>query len=211
MLRTDADPGLRVFDPAIRLLHWLTLALVAAVFALVVAIHAAPTRGAEAVLTQWHRSLGLTVWAVTLARLLWRQFAHLPNWPADMPEFMRVAAHASEYALYGLLLTQPVLGLLWTSAYGERANLFFIAELPALIAKDRPLARQLGQAHEIIGLVLLGLIAVHAAAALYHHFWRGDGTLWAMLPQRMRRRHASNAAGAHSPTPAAAGPKQQME
>jgi cytochrome b561 len=34
---------------------------------------------------------------------------------------------------------------------------------------------------------LLGLIALHAAAALYHHFWRHDDTLEAMLPQGIRR------------------------
>jgi cytochrome b561 len=44
--------------------------------------------------------------------------------------------------------------------------------------------------HETVGLLLLGLIALHAAVALYHHFWRRDDTLEAMLPQRMRR-HAA--------------------
>jgi len=33
MLRTDGDPELRVFDPVIRFLHWLTLFLVATIFA----------------------------------------------------------------------------------------------------------------------------------------------------------------------------------
>jgi len=42
--------------------------------------------------------------------------------------------------------------------------------------------------HEAVGLLFLGLIALHASAALYHHFWRRDGTLEAMLPQGMRRR-----------------------
>jgi len=42
--------------------------------------------------------------------------------------------------------------------------------------------------HETVGLLLLGLIALHASAALYHHFWRRDDTLDAMLPHGMRRR-----------------------
>ena len=45
-----------------------------------------------------------------------------------------------QYALYALLLTQPILGLLHTTAHGERANLFFLGQLPALIGQDRPLA-----------------------------------------------------------------------
>jgi cytochrome b561 len=195
MLRTDADPELRVFDPVIRVLHWLTLFLVATIFVLAFSIDFASSRDEAVALIQLHRSFGVTVWAVTLGRFVWRQFARFPNWPADMPQAMRFAAQCSEYALYFLLLAQPILGLLWTNAYGDRVNLFLLGQLPALIGRDRPLARQLGEAHETVGLLLLGLIALHAGAALYHHFWRRDDTLRAMLPPGKRRRDAQG--GAH--------------
>jgi cytochrome b561 len=84
---------------------------------------------------QLHRSFGVTVWVITLGRLVWRQFARFPNWPADMPQAMWFAAQWSEYTLYGLLLTQPILGLLHTNAHGDRVNLFFLGHLPALIGK----------------------------------------------------------------------------
>jgi hypothetical protein len=42
----------------------------------------------------------------------------------------------------------------------------------------------------MVGLLLLSLVALHALAALYHHFWRRDDTLEAMLPERLRRRVA---------------------
>jgi cytochrome b561 len=188
MLRNDGDPQLRVFDPVIRLLHWLTLLLVATVFVFAFSIDFASSKEEAVVLTLLHRSFGVSVWVVTLGRLLWRQFSRLPNWPADMPLAMRLAAHGSEYALYALLLMQPVLGFLLTNAYGERVNLFFLGQLPALIGRDRPLERQLMEMHKAVGFILLGLIALHAAAALFHHFWRRDDTLDAMLPQGMRRR-----------------------
>jgi cytochrome b561 len=101
---------------------------------------------------------------------------------------MRFAAHWSEYALYALLLIQPILGLLHTNAHGGRVNLFFLGQLPALIGQDPPLAKQFLAVHETVGLLLLGLIALHALAALYHHFWRRDDTLEAMLPHGMMRR-----------------------
>ena len=190
MLRTDGDPELHVFDPVIRFLHWLTLFLVAAIFILAFSIDFALSREQAVALTQLHRSFGVTVWVVTLGRLVWRQFARFPNWPADMPQVMRFAAQWSEYALYALLLTQPILGLLHTNARGDRVNVFFLGQLPAIIGQNRPLAKQLLEVHETVGLLLLGLIALHAAAALYHHFWRRDDTLDAMLPQGMRRRDA---------------------
>jgi cytochrome b561 len=188
MLRTDGDPELRVFDPVIRFLHWLTLFLVAGIFALAFSVHLASSSEEARTLIQLHRSFGMTVWVVTLGRLVWRQFSRFPNWPADMPQVMRFAAHWSEYALYALMLTQPVLGLLYTNAHGERANLFFLGQLPAVIGRDLPLAKQFLAVHETVGLLLLGLIALHALAALYHHFWLRDDTLQAMLPQRMTRR-----------------------
>src|SRR5713101_7970068 len=188
MLRTDSDPELRVFDPVIRFLHWLTLFLVATIFVLAFSIKFASSRDEAVALIQLHRSFGVTLWVVTLGRLVWRQFSRFPNWPADMPQAMRYAAHWSEYALYALLLTQPILGLLHTNARGERANLFLLGRLPALIGRDLALAKQFLALHETVGLLLLGLIALHAAAALYHHFWRRDDTLEAMLPQGMTRR-----------------------
>jgi cytochrome b561 len=187
MLRTDGDPELQVFDPVIRSLHWLTLLLMVAIFALAFSIDFSSSSAEAVALTQLHRSFGLTLGVVTLGRLIWRQFARFPNWPDDMPEAMRFAAQWSEYALYALLLTQPILGILQTNAHGNQVNLFFLGELPALIGMNRPLAKQLLEVHETVGFLLLGLIALHASAALYHHFRRGDGTLEAMLPRAMRR------------------------
>jgi cytochrome b561 len=196
MLRNDGDPELRVFDPAVRFLHWLTLLLIAAIFVLAFSIDFASSKEQAVALTQLHRSFGVTVWAVTLGRLVWRQLARFPNLPADMPQAMRFAAQWSEYALYALLLIQPILGLLQTNARGDRVDQFFLGQLPALIGTDRPLAKQLLEVHATVGLLLLGLIALHAAAALYHHFWRRDDTLEAMLPQGMRRRAGARGLGA---------------
>src|SRR6516164_5156482 len=187
MLRANADPERCAFDPLIQFLHWLILFLVALAFLLAFLIDLAPSKEAAGFIIQLHRSFGVTLWVVTLIRLVWRQFSRFPNWPADMPQLMRFAAHWSEYALYALLLIQPILGLLQTNAHGDRVNLFFLGKLPALIGQDRPLARQLLEVHDMVGFLLLGLIALHASAALYHHFWRRDDTLAAMLSQATRR------------------------
>ena len=92
MLRTDGDPELLDFDAVTRFLHWLTLFLVATIFVLAFSIDFASSKEEAVALIQLHRSFGVTVWAVTLGRLVWRQFAQFPNWPADMPQAMRFAA-----------------------------------------------------------------------------------------------------------------------
>ena len=178
-MRTE---NLRVFDPATRLMHWLTAGLMVLVFVLAFSIDLATSRTSHTGLVQLHRSVGLTVWVVTMVRLAWRSVAKYPDWPSGMSRIMQVAAMASEYAIYALLLAQPLLGLLQTSARGDHVDLFFIGQLPPLIEKNRPLAQQLLSVHKAFGFSLLGLITLHVSAALFHHFWRRDDTLTAMLP-----------------------------
>lgn len=182
MMRAVGNSKRGVFDKTARTMHWVTAGLMLCVFALAFSIDLATSRAAHTAFLQLHRSVGLTVWVVTLFRLAWRHVAKYPDWPSDMSQTMRVAAMASEYALYALLLAQPILGILQTNAHGDHVNLFFIGQLPALIEKNRPLAHELLSAHRALGFSLLGLVALHASAALYHHFWRRDDTLTAMLP-----------------------------
>jgi cytochrome b561 len=172
------------FDPVIKSLHWLTLFLVVAVFVLAFSVDHVPS-GAKGSILQLHRSIGLTIWVVTFARLVWRQFTRFPNWPEDMTQARRFATNTSEYILYVLLLIQPVLGLIQTNAHGDNVNLFFLGNLPALIDPDRLFARQVHEVHEMVGYILLGMIGLHAASGLYHHFWRRDRTLRAMLPGKI--------------------------
>jgi cytochrome b561 len=181
-MRSAGNSNRGVFDQTTRLLHWLTAGLMLSVFVLAFSIDLATSRASHIAFLQLHRSVGLAVWAVTLFRLGWRQFAKFPDWPDDMTQAMRVAAMATEYALYALLLAQPILGILQTNAHGDHVNLFFIGQLPALIGKDPILAHQLLSAHKAVGFSLLGLISLHVSAALFHHFWRRDDTLTAMLP-----------------------------
>lgn len=171
-----------VFDRTTRWMHWLTAGLMQSVFILAFSIDLATSRATHTAFLQLHRSVGLTVWVLTLFRLAWRHFARYPDWPSGMSQTMRVAAVTSEYALYAFLLTQPILGLLQTNAHGDHVNLFFIGQLPALIEKNRSLAQQLLTAHKVAGFSLLGLIALHVSAGLFHHFWLRDDTLTAMLP-----------------------------
>jgi cytochrome b561 len=182
MMRAVGNTERGVFDQTTRVMHWVTAGLMLCAFVLAFSIDLATSRATHTAFLQLHRSVGLTVWVVTLFRLAWRHFAKYPDWPSDMSQTMRIAAMASEYALYALLLVQPILGILQTNAHGDHVDLFFIGQLPALIEKNRPLAHQLLKAHKALGFSLLGLIALHVSAALFHHFWRRDDTLTAMLP-----------------------------
>lgn len=52
------------------------------------------------------------------------------------------------------------------------------------LAENKDLSKQIKELHEIGGKVGCGLIGLHAAAALFHHYWLKDDTLRRMLPGR---------------------------
>lgn len=179
--------SLNDYDPVMRAVHWTTLALVAGAFAAVWIADPAVVGAYVRPVVQIHRSLGLSAAALTLFRLVWRWRARIPDLPADLPALQKLAARGVEGLIYLLLVAQPAVGLLYSNAYGERVSLFLFADIPPVIARNRPLAEQLGDVHSFLGYSLLALIGVHAAAALFHHFIRRDDVLNTMLPAWLRR------------------------
>jgi cytochrome b561 len=171
------------YDCVTQLAHWTTLLILIATFATVWLIRYADTREQVDQLVQLHRSLGLTVLCVTAFRLMWRRAARVPPLPEDTPWVQRVAARTNEYALYALLLAQPVLGFLHSNARGAAVVVYALGTIPPLLAPDRVLAGQLLMAHDSVAKLLLGLIALHVVAALFHHFVRRDDVLSTMLPR----------------------------
>jgi cytochrome b561 len=84
-------------------------------------------------------------------------------------------------ALYGLMVSMPILGWMILSAAGKPIP-FFGLNLPSLISENRDLAGQIKEIHETVGTFGYFLIGAHALAALYHHYALGDNTLLRMLP-----------------------------
>lgn len=85
--------------------------------------------------------------------------------------------------LYALMLGLPLLGWLYLSAAGKPIP-FFGFNLPALVAENKALAGSIKEIHQTVGTAGYFLIALHAAAALLHHYVIRDNTLQRMLPSR---------------------------
>jgi len=172
------------YDPVLKSVHWATVALIAGMLATVWLAHSATSRGQHEQLIELHRSLGLAVLGLSLFRLGWRWRARVPRLPADLPRLQAAGARAVHAMLYALLILQPLLGLVHSNAHGVRVSFFGLLTLPALVARDKWLAKQALAAHEAVATVLLVVIGLHAAAALFHHFVRRDDVLLSMLPRR---------------------------
>ena len=129
-----------------------------------------------------HRSLGALVLALMLLRLAWRLVHGAPAPLPTLNAFERAASAIVHRLLYALLLVQPVIGWAATSAFGAPIMVFGLFPLPDFVARNEALSKQLFLLHNVIGLTLAALIALHVAAALFHYFIRRDGVLQRMLP-----------------------------
>lgn len=166
---------------AIILLHWGSLALILAAVTVVLLREAFDDRGVRLALLDLHRDAGLLVLAATALRLAARlRHARLPA--GDDPWPLRLAAAGVHLALYLLLGAQPLLGWALSDARGQHHALFGVLPLPVLSGADADLADTLADWHEGVAWGLAALVALHAAAALWHHYVRGDTVLRAMLP-----------------------------
>ena len=95
-------------------------------------------------------------------------------------------AQATHVLLYALLIAMPMSGWLYNSASGFPLRWFKLANLPHLVEADPALKELAHSAHEFGAWLLIALIALHAAAALKHHFVDRDETLNAMLGRRAK-------------------------
>ena len=163
-------------------LHWLVFALIACGFMLALYMTGLPLSPAKLKYYSWHKGIGVTVFMLAVARLLWRLAYGAPPPPASMPAWQRRAATASHALLYVLILVIPVSGWLYSSASGVPTVYLGLLQLPDLLARDKTLAEALNNVHIALNYTMLALVVIHAGAALKHHFIDGDDVLARMLP-----------------------------
>ncbi|MCD2180927.1 cytochrome b [Rhizobium sp. GN54] len=173
------------YGPLSICLHWLIAALIFALIGIGFAMRRTEIDPAlQFSLYQWHKSLGLTVLALAALREIHWLFARHPQPVADLGPLERQASRTTHVVLALLCLFVPLSG--WavasTSTLAIPTLLFDRVLVPAL-----PLARSAaGEAfwslvHAGSAYLLLALAALHAAAALHHHFIRRNGVLLRML------------------------------
>jgi cytochrome b561 len=169
-----------------RTLHWLSAVLVLAQFGVAILMPDIGPKAVPGTLVNLHLALGVLILMVTVLRVVNRAVDPVPLDERASPPWERLAARSAHMAFYVLLLAGPLLG--WASASAHRlpVSLFGLVTLPALAAPRTRWALKAGDLHTVLMWVLLGLVALHAAVALYHHFVRKDEVLRRMWPARRR-------------------------
>jgi cytochrome b561 len=180
-------------------LHWTIAAAILAQLAtgpwMVRAIRSAGSQALAFHAYQWHKSLGLTVLALSLLRLCWRLANPPPPLPAAMTSIERKAAKTIHGLFYLLTVGIPLVGWAMVSAspLGLPTMVFGLFEWPHiawLSGLGGGVEAAFKTAHRAMAYAFIGLLALHVAAALKHHLIDRDDVLERMLPMVRRSRPA---------------------
>lgn len=173
------------YTPTAIALHWLLALLILASLALGAYMTSLPFSPARLKLYNWHKWAGVVILTLSALRLLWR-LTHRPPPDVAMPAWQRRVAHATHRALYLLFFAVPLVGWAYSSAAGFPLVVFGVLPLPDFVPADKALAEAIKPWHGALAYTLAALVALHALAALKHHWIDRDGLLLRMWPVRAR-------------------------
>jgi cytochrome b561 len=169
------------FGAVAQLLHWGIAALILVQYVLAT-LAADATLFQRLVLIARHKSFGITVLALAAMRLAWKLANPRVAPPAGQPRYQQRLATASHVLMYALLFALPVTGWLMSSAANAPVSYFGLLTLPDVLAPHESWVEPLEDIHHVLFDTLAAIVALHVAAALYHHFGARDQVLRRMLP-----------------------------
>lgn len=175
------------------ILHWVVAALVLGQFALGWWMQEIPKQppGARVEAFNLHKSVGLLIAALMLARIAWR-LGHPAPPHAPMPRWQLYLARATHLSFYVVLVALPLSGYLGSAFSGFPVKFFGIT-LPAWGSKSVALKEWMSAAHLWLGWALALAFALHMAGIVKHTLVDRDGLLRRMswisaAPGASRRR-----------------------
>ena len=187
---THRTLGREYYDTPTLIFHWLTVLLVVLLFgtSLVWNYLTPHDRFWRPLMESTHVSLGILFALLIVVRVIWR-LTGSRRLPAEAG-ISGVLSRLMYGLLYVLLVAEAGLGFVLRWAQGEDFSFFGLFSMPALLARNRPLAHQLEDWHNWVGWAIVILSLGHAAAALVHHYVLKDQVLGRMLFNRGKQRRA---------------------
>jgi cytochrome b561 len=141
---------------------------------------------------QLHKSLGFSVLILSLVRLGFRLFGgRSPHYPDTMQPWEKLAASATHWSFYFLMIALPLTGWVIVSASPTNIPTLLFKTVPfphiefvhgLAMTTRRGLEESVGDLHSILAWITIAMILLHVGAALRHQFWHKDGVLYRMAP-----------------------------
>lgn len=137
---------------------------------------------------QLHKSIGITILFLALARLAWRFANPPPPLPEGMPKLEKTASHAVHMIFYALMIGIPLGGWLMVSVSPFQVStvLYGVLSWPHLPFTEGLRGDALYDIVEFFhskgAWVIIVLLGLHVAGAVKHEIGAEDGVLKRMLP-----------------------------
>jgi cytochrome b561 len=139
-------------------------------------------------LYQMHKSFGITLLFLTVARILWRLMNPPPPQPEGMKPLERGASHIVHMGFYALMIAMPLSGwaMVSLSTFKVPTVLFGVLSWPhlpgleALASKDTHEMAEF--IHSKLAWLALGLLVLHVIGAIKHELGPEEGVFKRMIP-----------------------------
>jgi cytochrome b561 len=156
----------RYGTPAV-VLHWLLAALIVFMVGLgwyMMSVEDEP--GSES-LFDLHKSIGFTVFALIVLRILWRSTHRPEGLPDSVPRWQARASAWLHAGLYLCMIVMPLTGYLGAS-YQKKGPAFFGLATPRWAAPNHDVAELFFSVHSATAWILVALVVLHVGAGLKH-------------------------------------------
>ncbi|MGV3592038.1 MAG: cytochrome b [Gammaproteobacteria bacterium] len=184
----------RSYGSVAKFLHWLMAAWIVTAYVVIIWLTWDHEEGLIEGLN-YHKAIGFTILLPFVVRLAWRLCTPQPQHPAGMPRWQLRISQVTHALLYFLMIAMPISGYLGNFGgvdYGIfQVPPFARTELAGWIFATFDIDPQQWDLffdtfhYRIVGpYVFPVIVALHAGAALYHHFIQKDDVLRRMLPRR---------------------------
>ena len=172
-------------------IHWLIAAAIIFQIILGWRMGDGPKGPTTYALFQLHKSIGITILLLSLARLAWRLFNKPPAAPEGQPKWEQVASKLVHIGFYVIMIGLPLTGwiLVSTSRVPIPTLLYgaipwpHIPGLPELAAGPKHLWHEIGElGHGVLVKVTYLLLALHLGAVAKHQILDKDEVFGNMAP-----------------------------
>jgi cytochrome b561 len=168
--------------------HWIIAALIIVNLFLGL-FHEDFAKATRGTMMFFHKSIGMTVLALTLLRLLWRLTHRPPAYDPVMKKWEMSLARVTHWLFYGLLLAVPMTGWLLSSSGGRATSVFGLFTIGALPVSQSEGSRDLFDTlHELLAYGIIALVLLHVGGALKHHLEGHRHMFGRMAPWAYRER-----------------------
>ncbi|MDF7666259.1 cytochrome b [Orbaceae bacterium ESL0727] len=155
------------------IIHWITALLIVIAISLALCRDILPDRR---IVIMLHKSIGFLILLLTVWRLILIKTKGVPDVLDVSQRLFRALSKSVQGFIYIGLLVIPLSGYFMSNRGINFLDLFTIpgVSLPIEMRADMRMI------HNIGAFIFIGLIVLHSAAALFHHFWMKDNVLRAM-------------------------------